>query len=92
MKAIAHPGASDVETMVAMGDNVKESRKLRRRNSRKLDKVCVFLGGSCGSTTWRKELAIPTLERAGIRYYNPQVDNWSPDLVEKEAKVGCLSW
>eukprot|EP00041_Stephanoeca_diplocostata_P014318 m.259191 g.259191 ORF g.259191 m.259191 type:complete len:196 (-) comp19659_c1_seq4:100-687(-) len=47
----------------------------------------VFLGGSCGRTTWRKELAVPVLEAAGIKYYNPQRDDWSPDLVSVEAKI-----
>lgn len=31
----------------------------------------VFLGGSCNPTTWRSEIAIPTLQRLGITYYNP---------------------
>ena len=46
----------------------------------------VFLGGACNPTTWRKNIAIPILERAGIPYYNPQVDDWSEDLVALEAK------
>jgi hypothetical protein len=33
----------------------------------------VFLGGSCGETTWRKDVAIPLLERANITYCNPQL-------------------
>jgi hypothetical protein len=33
----------------------------------------VFLGGSCGETTWRKDVAIPLLERAGISYCDPQL-------------------
>lgn len=31
----------------------------------------VFLGGSCNPTTWRSEIAIPTLQSLGITYYNP---------------------
>jgi hypothetical protein len=54
----------------------------------------VFLGGSCNPTTWRTDQAIPMLAAANIPYYNPQVDNWTPDLVEIEAKekekAGCL--
>ncbi len=41
----------------------------------------VFLGGSCGSTTWRKELAIPLLAAAGITYHDPQL----PPLAWTEA-------
>lgn len=44
----------------------------------------VFLGGSCGTTTWRRDIAIPALEKNGISYYNPQVADWNPSLVEKE--------
>lgn len=31
----------------------------------------VFLGGSCNPTTWRTDIAIPTLKSLGITYYNP---------------------
>lgn len=44
----------------------------------------VFLGGSCNPTTWRKDVAIPFLERNRITYYNPQVDDWHEGLVAIE--------
>jgi len=47
----------------------------------------VFLGGSCNPTTWRKDVAIPRLNQAGISFYDPQVENWTPDLIEVEAKA-----
>ncbi|KAL5484563.1 hypothetical protein EMCRGX_G021087 [Ephydatia muelleri] len=47
----------------------------------------VFLGGSCNPTTWRKDVAIPTLEKACVTYYNPQRDDWSPELVAIEEKA-----
>jgi hypothetical protein len=47
----------------------------------------VFLGGSCNPTTWRRDAAIPMLEEAGVSYYNPQVEEWSEELVEIEAKA-----
>lgn len=31
----------------------------------------VFLGGSCNPTTWRADVAIPTLNKLGISFYNP---------------------
>ena len=45
----------------------------------------VFLGGSCNPTTWRKDIAIPILDAANITYYNPQVDEWTPELMKVEA-------
>ncbi|OAD57869.1 hypothetical protein WN48_01407 [Eufriesea mexicana] len=44
----------------------------------------VFLGGSCNPTTWRSEIAIPTLQKLGITYYNPQVSQWGPELIAQE--------
>ncbi|XP_076634686.1 uncharacterized protein LOC143348405 isoform X2 [Colletes latitarsis] len=44
----------------------------------------VFLGGSCNPTTWRSEIAIPTLQSLGITYYNPQVSHWGPELIAQE--------
>ncbi|XP_073943056.1 NDT-like domain-containing protein raw isoform X3 [Choristoneura fumiferana] len=44
----------------------------------------VFLGGSCNPTTWRTEIAIPKLKKMGISYFNPQVDDWSTELMEAE--------
>ena len=54
----------------------------------------VFLGGSCNPTTWRRDTAIPALSKAGITYYNPQVEEWTPDLIDLETtakhKSACL--
>ena len=44
----------------------------------------MFLGGSCNPTTWRKDRAIPKLKAADITYFNPQIENWSPELIELE--------
>jgi hypothetical protein len=51
------------------------------------NKSQVFLGGSCNPTTWRKDIAIPRLSAVGIPFYNPQVDDWHPGLVDEEAKA-----
>eukprot|EP00002_Diphylleia_rotans_P003973 TRINITY_DN1284_c0_g1_i1.p1 TRINITY_DN1284_c0_g1~~TRINITY_DN1284_c0_g1_i1.p1 ORF type:complete len:398 (+),score=77.67 TRINITY_DN1284_c0_g1_i1:50-1243(+) len=48
------------------------------------EKSLVFLGGSCNPTTWRKDIAIPNLEKSKISFYNPQVDDWHSGLVEIE--------
>lgn len=47
----------------------------------------IFLGGSCNPTTWRQNLAIPFLDTHGISYYNPQVENWSPEIIEIERRA-----
>ncbi|XP_030377578.1 uncharacterized protein LOC115626365 isoform X2 [Scaptodrosophila lebanonensis] len=49
--------------------------------------VEVFLGGSCNPTTWRADVAIPALKRYGISFYNPQVSDWTPDLIELEHRA-----
>ena len=47
----------------------------------------VFLGGSCNPTTWRRDVAMPIFEAAAVPFYNPQVDDWTPELVEIEARA-----
>lgn len=43
----------------------------------------VFLGGTCNGTTWRDEL-IPKLEELDIDYFNPVVEDWTPECIEEE--------
>jgi hypothetical protein len=54
----------------------------------------VFLGGACGLTTWRKDIAIPILEAAGVTYHNPQMPlgAWKEDdqFDEMRRKDECL--
>ena len=45
----------------------------------------VGLFGTCGDTTFRQELFIPTYEELGVCYFNPQVDDWKPELAAIEA-------
>ena len=47
----------------------------------------VFLGGTCANTTWRYEL-MPLFDQAKIDYFNPVVDDWTPECqaIEEEEK------
>lgn len=45
----------------------------------------VFLGGTCNNSTWRSKL-IPMLEEKGIEYFNPVVEDWTPECMEEEKR------
>ena len=47
-----------------------------------MEKVKVFLGGTCASSTWREEL-IPQLGE-NIEAFNPVVPNWTPECQAEE--------
>ncbi len=49
----------------------------------------VFLGGTCNNSTWRDKL-IPTLLAKKIDYFNPIVENWTPEDQKKEDKEKAL--
>eukprot|EP00040_Diaphanoeca_grandis_P033785 m.207704 g.207704 ORF g.207704 m.207704 type:complete len:632 (-) comp32990_c0_seq1:484-2379(-) len=52
----------------------------------------VFLGGGCGPLQqWRERDVIPLLRKTGLDYFNPNVDNWTPQLIplEAQAKQQC---
>lgn len=53
----------------------------------------MFLGGTCSGDPWRETL-IPELDKLGISYFNPVVEDWTPECVyienqEKETKCDC---
>lgn len=45
----------------------------------------VGLFGTCGSSTFRKDLFIPAYEAQQVPYFNPQVDDWRPELADIES-------
>lgn len=53
----------------------------------------VFLGGACGTTTWRKDVAIPLLHDAGVSFYDPQVGvgEWTEthEIADQRAKTAA---
>lgn len=42
----------------------------------------IFLGGTCNNSTWREEL----ISQLKIDYFNPVVDDWTPECQEEEIK------
>ncbi len=46
--------------------------------------LCVGLFGTCGGSRWRDDF-IARYEQDGIAFFNPQVDDWKPELAEIEA-------
>jgi len=44
----------------------------------------IFLGGSCNPTTWRTDISVPLLQKNNVHFFNPQVDDWTPDLMVQE--------
>jgi hypothetical protein len=53
----------------------------------------IFLGGTCGRSTWRRRIAIPALEAAGLTYFDPQlgIGEWTParESIEMQAKANA---
>ena len=49
------------------------------------DQPVVGLFGTCGDSTFRQDLFIPEYERLGVDYFNPQVDDWKPELADIES-------
>ena len=47
--------------------------------------LCIGLFGTCGNTTFRQDLFVPTYEQNDMAYYNPQVEDWTPDCAKEEA-------
>nr|XP_054769839.1 uncharacterized protein LOC129277716 isoform X1 [Lytechinus pictus] len=63
----------------------------KKQRSSVISDFNVFLGGSCNPTTWRRDVAIPLLKEYSLTFYNPQVETWSPDLIEIEDKAKRLA-
>jgi hypothetical protein len=51
--------------------------------------LLIFLGGTCNGSSWREEL-IPLLEYEKIPYFNPVVDNWDEEAIEREIFIKSL--
>ena len=43
----------------------------------------VFLGGTCNESTWRDKI-IPMLQKEGLSYFNPVIDDWDENAQKRE--------
>lgn len=46
---------------------------------------CIGLFGTCGNSSWRNKF-MEKYNELNINYFNPQVDDWKPELADIEAK------
>jgi hypothetical protein len=47
--------------------------------------VTIGLFGTCGGSTWRDQF-MAVYDARGISYFNPQVDDWTPEMADIEAQ------
>ena len=47
--------------------------------------LCIGLFGTCGGSKWR-DIFIEKYKELGVEFFNPQVDDWKPELAEIEAE------
>jgi len=45
----------------------------------------IFLGGTCNNSTWR-DWVMPELDRLKIPYFNPVVEDWTPECQAEEER------
>jgi len=49
------------------------------------NKPTIGLFGTCGGSKWRDQF-MAAYDARGISYFNPQVDNWTPEMADIEAR------
>lgn len=47
--------------------------------------LAIGMFGTCGGSTWREKF-IEKYEEQGMNYFNPQVENWTPECAVDEAR------
>lgn len=50
------------------------------------EQYTIFLGGTCGNSDWREKL-IPFLKQNEFKYFNPVVDDWTPECQAEENRI-----
>lgn len=74
-----------IERLIKLYFSQKYGRKgfiMKVNHNSELYTNCVFLGGTCADSTWRKEL-ISKLKDS-VPYFDPQVPDWTPEDAERE--------
>lgn len=51
--------------------------------------LLLFLGGTCNGSVWREDL-IPLLDYEKIPYFNPVVEHWDDEAIEREIFIKSL--
>jgi len=72
---------------VALGEDEEDFQTMMENMS----SVDVFLGGACNPTTWRKDVAEPIFDQQKVSYFNPQVEEWTQELIVLESLVKASS-
>ncbi|CAF0818483.1 unnamed protein product [Rotaria sordida] len=70
---------------------LKHSQQEQEQEQEQQQNYQVFLGGSCNPTTWRHDQAIPYFQSRSVSFFNPQVTDWTPDLIEIEHRAKELA-
>ncbi|MDD3301839.1 MAG: hypothetical protein PHR57_03670 [Patescibacteria group bacterium] len=47
--------------------------------------LTIGMFGTCGGSTWRDSF-IQKYEQCGVKFFNPQVDDWTPECAIEEAR------
>lgn len=63
----------------------KVNNKLKNETRKEDTRLTVFLGGTCGTSTWRSKL-IPMLDNDKVNYFNPQLGpgEWNEEAQKVE--------
>ncbi|CAF4549219.1 unnamed protein product [Rotaria sp. Silwood1] len=81
----------DITTCPGVRKPSKDSQQEQEQEQQQPQNYQVFLGGSCNPTTWRRDQAIPYLQSRSVSFFNPQVADWTPDLIEIEHRAKELA-
>lgn len=84
-KGVNYANGTDVCDECCKKDNICKvcGKKLELNNNNK--QIKVFLGGTCNDSNWRQDL-INKLDDRVVDYFNPVVDDWTPECMKEELR------